>query len=124
MKDYFEHTKNPACADIPLLKIGRHFRLDNGEKVVVARDETEGEKMIHLRRKGSKVFVPEGFSAPVVMLEGSNEAAALMKMREYTNRLIPEDAAILATCDSGVTRFLLKDHPANEWMKNRLDTPA
>jgi tRNA U34 2-thiouridine synthase MnmA/TrmU len=109
LKDYFEHTKTPTWADIPLLKIGRHFRLDSGDKIVVARDQTEGEKMIHLRRNGSKVFIPEGFSAPVVVLEGSNEIAALRKMTEYTNRAIPEDATVLAMDDNGVTRFLLKE---------------
>ena len=34
-KDLFEHKKNPTINDIDLLKIGRHFRLDEETKFVV-----------------------------------------------------------------------------------------
>jgi tRNA-uridine 2-sulfurtransferase len=110
LKDYFEHTKTPSWADMALLKVGRHFRLDGGGKIVVARNQAEGEKMIHLRRKGWKAFIPEGFSAPVVLLEGTDEAAAMQKMRAYTNRPIPPDAIILVTDDNGAARFRLDEY--------------
>ncbi|MDO7726933.1 MAG: tRNA (5-methylaminomethyl-2-thiouridylate)-methyltransferase, partial [Nitrosopumilus sp.] len=42
-KDLFEHTKNPTINDIDLLKIGRHFRLDEETKFVVGRNEDENE---------------------------------------------------------------------------------
>ncbi|NIR17735.1 MAG: hypothetical protein GWN86_29065, partial [Desulfobacterales bacterium] len=39
MRDYFLYTKEPSMKDIPLLKVGRHFRLDSGDKVIVARNK-------------------------------------------------------------------------------------
>ena len=42
-KDLFEHTETPTINDIDLLKIGRHFRLDEKTKFVVGRNKDENE---------------------------------------------------------------------------------
>ena len=39
----FEHTETPTINDIDLLKIGRHFRLDEQTKLVVGRNKDENE---------------------------------------------------------------------------------
>ncbi|MGA2507504.1 MAG: hypothetical protein ABSF80_08520 [Chitinispirillaceae bacterium] len=101
LKDYFDHCEKPSCADITLLKIGRHFRMADGGEIIVARDAVEGEKIVGLRRPGGTVLVPVKFSAPVVMFTGSNIAAAALKMAEYTNHKIPDDAEIFVADDEG-----------------------
>lgn len=101
LKDYFDHCSKPSCADIPLLKIGRHFRMDDGGKVIVARDAAEGEKLVGLRRPGVTVLVPVKFSAPVVMFTGANKTAAKAKMAEYTNHRIPDYAEVMMVDDNG-----------------------
>lgn len=41
LRDYFDHTERPHMRDISLLKIGRHFRLVDGGKIIVARNQQE-----------------------------------------------------------------------------------
>jgi len=40
-KDLFSHTETPSMNDIDLLKVGRHFRLDDATKLVVGRNANE-----------------------------------------------------------------------------------
>jgi len=110
LRDYFAHVTKPSCAAVPLLKIGRHFRRDSGDLIIVARDEKEGGKMVSLRPLGTKLLVPDGFSAPAVLLEGADVKSAIEKMVEFTNRAIPDNAIILLTDDQGTSRVKLKDH--------------
>ena len=80
--------------DIPLLKVGRHFRLENGDKVIVARNEQEGKTLKNICPDTDHLFSPVNFSGPVVVLQGTSLEAAVEKMMEYTKRKISEDARI------------------------------
>jgi hypothetical protein len=113
LKDYFEHTTRPSSSDMPLLRVGRHFRLENGDEIVVARDETEGDKLMRFRRPGSKVFIPQAFSAPVVLLRGSNKNAVIENMKKFTNHPIPADATVLCRDDSGDSTCSLDELTSN-----------
>jgi hypothetical protein len=53
LKQYFGAEDAPSIADMRLLKIGRHFRLSNGDWVIVARDDREGLKLLELRGRGA-----------------------------------------------------------------------
>lgn len=44
--------------DVRLLKIGRHFRLNDTAKLVVGRDEKENEKLLNLSRQNDYIFMP------------------------------------------------------------------
>jgi hypothetical protein len=109
IKDYLDSVDNPLCADIPLLKVGRHFKLENGDRIVVARDDREGLGLLRLRQNGSTILAPLNFSAPVVLLQGSDKAYALQKMKEYTKRKIAEDALIQVVDDTSDTTFLFSE---------------
>ena len=76
--------------DISLLKIGRHFRLTNGDKVVVGHDEFECERLSRLCHEEDHLLVPINFSGPTVILQGSSFETAVDKMLEYTNRSLPK----------------------------------
>jgi tRNA-specific 2-thiouridylase len=109
LRDYFRHTEKPAVGDMALLRTGRHFRMENGDKIVVARDRQEGEKLIGLKRRGLKILEPDGFSAPVVALEGTDIRSALEKMKAYTNHaILPEYRVILHEGDAA-SFILFKD---------------
>lgn len=94
MRDYFTFTETPSMKDIPLLKVGRHFRLGNGDKVIVARNEREGMTLKKICPKTDNLLSPVNFSGPVVVLQGTSLEAAVEKMLEYTKRKISEDARI------------------------------
>lgn len=88
MRDYFLYTERPTIRDIPLLKVGRHFRLDCGSKVIVARDEQECKILKNLCPKHDHLLVPVDFRGPSVILQGSSFQGAVEKMLKYTNRSV------------------------------------
>ena len=57
---------------IALLKIGRHFRLPGGSKLVVGRDEQENEKIERLAGDEDTVLVPDPDKGPSALLRGSD----------------------------------------------------
>jgi tRNA U34 2-thiouridine synthase MnmA/TrmU len=86
LRDYFDHEAPPSFRDIPLLKVGRHFRLLNGDKVVVARNKHEGEALKRLSRPDDTLLVPRNFSGPVVLLRGTSLDQAVEMVCTYTKR--------------------------------------
>jgi hypothetical protein len=94
---------------MPLLKFGRHFFTDNGDWLVVARDEQEGERLERMRRPDAVLFVPRNFPAPVVLLIGNDRAFAEQKMMEFTKHKVPDDAAIQMIDGTGEETCLLNE---------------
>ncbi len=94
LQEYFQHASSPTLADMPLLKIGRHFILENGGRLIVARDEREGDALVRFRRKGDRLLVPANFSGPVVLLRGNDLEAALGKIQTYSRRPLPAGAIV------------------------------
>jgi len=95
MRDYFNYTEHPSVKDIPLLKVGRHFRLDHGDKVIVARNEHESKSLIDLCRPSDHLFTPLSFSGPSVILQGTFMPAAVGKMAQFTKGPIRKTASII-----------------------------
>ena len=93
MKDYFAHVAQPSVSDIALLKVGRHFRLDNGDKVVLARDRLEGEALRRLVRPEEHLLVPD-FGAPVTLIEGTSIAQGVRMMLSY-GKAPPDGSSII-----------------------------
>ncbi|MDC1103885.1 tRNA (5-methylaminomethyl-2-thiouridylate)-methyltransferase [Nitrosopumilus sp.] len=71
-KDLFSHTKNPTINDIDLLKIGRHFRLDEKTKFIVGRNKDENEMIKAISLPGDILLEAKDFVGPVSILRGSN----------------------------------------------------
>lgn len=94
MRDYFLFAKRPSMKDIPLLKSGRHFRLESGDKVIVARDAQECKMLQNLCTESDHLLVPLDFSGPAVILQGSSLETAVEKMLQYTKRSFQENARI------------------------------
>lgn len=99
MRDYFMYADKPSVKDIPLLKVGRHFRLDNGSKVIVARNEPECKTMQNLYRQNDHLLVPVDFPGPTVILQGKDLQGALEKLTAYTKGSIGETDRIQHTFD-------------------------
>jgi len=69
VRDLFDHCAAPVMTDIHLLKVGRHFRLRDGRKVIVARNEEENRKLEALCRGKMPVYIANGFSGPSIGIE-------------------------------------------------------
>lgn len=71
-KDLFAHVETPTVNDIDLLKIGRHFRLDNKTKLIVGRNKDENDVIKALALPDDVLFVVRDHMGPVSILRGEN----------------------------------------------------
>ena len=71
-KDLFEHTETPTINDIDLLKIGRHFRLDEKTKLVVGRNKDENEIIKAIALPGDILLEVRDYVGPTSILRGGN----------------------------------------------------
>ena len=69
-KDLFAHTETPTINDIDLLKVGRHFRLDAGAKLIVGREKAENETISALAIGGDILLEAADHVGPVSMIRG------------------------------------------------------
>lgn len=94
LRDYLDHTARPRIRDIALLKIGRHFRLANGDKIIVARDQQECKMLNNLTGNDCRLLAPLNFKGPSVLLQGNALEEAVAKMLHYTSRMVPDTVRI------------------------------
>ena len=69
-KDLFRHTETPSINDIDLLKVGRHFRLERGAKLVVGRNRDENNIICALALGGDILLEVADYVGPVSLLRG------------------------------------------------------
>lgn len=74
LKEAFAHNED-SLQDMKLLRVGRHFRLDSGRKVVVGRNETENKIILNLARAEDVLLEPVDVPGPVVLIRGGGDAA-------------------------------------------------
>ncbi|HEY7585448.1 MAG TPA: hypothetical protein VH866_02945 [Candidatus Deferrimicrobiaceae bacterium] len=86
VKDLFEHCPSPDMADLNLLKVGRHFRMPDGRKVIVGRDEAENRKLESLGRGKLRIYIAEGFSGPSIGIEGTDGEAPVGLLAKFFTR--------------------------------------
>ena len=71
-KDLFSHTKTPTINDIDLLKLGRHFRLDDNAKLIVGRDKDENVMIESLALSDDVVLEAKDHVGPISLIRGTN----------------------------------------------------
>ena len=71
LRDLFLHRPDYTMADLHLLKLGRHFLIDDGLKIIVGRNQAENEQLGRLAGPGDAVFRPLDFRGPMVLAQGS-----------------------------------------------------
>jgi hypothetical protein len=71
-KDLFDHIETPTINEIDLLKIGRHFRLDEETKFVIGRNKDENEMIKALALPGDILLEAKDYVGPISILRGKN----------------------------------------------------
>lgn len=71
-KDLFSHVETPTINDIDLLKIGRHFRLDEETKLVVGRNKDENEMIKAIALPNDILLEAKDHVGPTSILRGNN----------------------------------------------------
>jgi tRNA-specific 2-thiouridylase len=74
LRDLFTYVPNYDLTDLHLLKIGRHFRLNPGIKIIVGRDKTENEQLQLMESPDAVIFRPMDFRGPTCLALGVIDA--------------------------------------------------
>jgi len=85
MRDALEHG-DPTVNDVHLLKIGRHFRLDDRTKAIVGRDESDNTKIETFARAGDKLLDCTDVPGPTTLLRGDPTEANVQTAAGLTVR--------------------------------------
>lgn len=67
LKEAFAHNED-TLRDVKVLKVGRHFRLPSGRKVIVGRNELENRVLTNLAQSDDIVIEPVEVPGPVVVV--------------------------------------------------------
>lgn len=86
LRDYFSHTELVDFTELNLLKIGRHFRVNERLKVIVGRNETENDKIAKYRKNGEWLFEARDIGSPITMLKGELDDDAIQAAASITAR--------------------------------------
>lgn len=102
-KDLFGHIETPTINDIDLLKIGRHFRLDEQTKFVVGRNKDENEMIKAIALPGDVLLEAKDHVGPISIIRGKNakeyfEFASSVTLR-YSDAPKNEQGIILIKSD-------------------------
>jgi tRNA U34 2-thiouridine synthase MnmA/TrmU len=85
--DKREHTPVESIRreELILLKVGRHFRLTPGVKIIVARDESEN-RVLERFKDGAWCFEALGCGSPLTLVEGEPDEATRRLIAAITAR--------------------------------------
>jgi len=73
LKDLFAYVPDYTFTDIELLKIGRHFRVHPGLRIILGRKREENEVIVRLAPPGATLFEPEDFRGPTAIVREGND---------------------------------------------------
>lgn len=73
LKDLLTYNKESGILDIEILKIGRHFRLSPGIKVISTRNEDEINLIKPLIKENDIVFDTSDYNGSTIVLKGTPE---------------------------------------------------
>jgi hypothetical protein len=71
VRDLFEHGPEPDAHAIELLKIGRQFRIREGVKATVGKNDADNRALLALRAPGDTLVRTHGVPGPVAIVGGA-----------------------------------------------------
>ena len=71
LQDLFEHSDKIDFNDLNMLRVGRHFRLDEHTKVIVGRHEEENDKLLKYAGKDHHILEAIDTGSPIVIYSSS-----------------------------------------------------
>jgi tRNA U34 2-thiouridine synthase MnmA/TrmU len=116
LRELLRHNPDPSLKDFHLLRVGRHFRLPSGHRVIVGRNEKENEKLVGLADGRDYLINIEGVGSPITVIsadapEGDVLAAASFCARYSDAKHLPRvEAKVSVNGDS----YMLETGPARD----------
>jgi hypothetical protein len=84
MKDLMVHNPDFSLNDVHLLKMGRHFRLSHGVKLLVGRNEEENQKIQTFAQREDVLLKVHSFPGPLSLLRGKLDQGNIEKAAAIT----------------------------------------
>jgi tRNA-specific 2-thiouridylase len=76
LRELMKRSPEFGVRDVQLLRIGRHFRLDTGEKVIVGRNQDENEKLLSMKDEADIILDVKNYPSPIAVIpDGASEEA-------------------------------------------------
>ncbi len=86
LRDLLSHTEHITFNDLNLLRLGRHFRLDNETKIIVGKDEKDNNSLENYMQEHHFHLEAIGIGSPVTLLIGNASEENLTKAAMITAR--------------------------------------
>ncbi len=86
LRDLLRHDGELRKEDVTLLRLGRHFRLSSGVKVVVGRDQKENHQLANRLRDGDHALEISGQPGPLTLVRGNARDDDLALAAAITSR--------------------------------------
>ena len=116
LKELFEDSKDPDYRDLNLLRIGRHFRVSPGSKIIVGRNIEENNKLKLIADREHYRMTVDGHGSPTTIITGLPDDETLHVAASLCARY--SDAKDLPSVKVTVSRrndsFLMEVRPADE----------
>jgi len=122
LRELLDHDPDSSTLDFQLLRIGRHFRISSGCKVIVGRDQSENEALLRLADEKSTLLRVLGHGSPLTLLRGRVDEEAILiagslcvrysdarKLGEADVKVISDAAEGLRLKVASATDFLIEE---------------
>jgi tRNA-specific 2-thiouridylase len=93
LEELFEATPSADAVEVEKLKLGRHFRLADGNKAIVGRHHQENEELQKLIRNEDIVLKQSGAPGPLTILDGGASKQDILSAAAITARYTKTGAA-------------------------------
>ncbi len=113
IRDVFDHCRVPNVRDFQLLKVGRHFRIGPGTKVIVGRNEAENQTLERMLQPGeASIRWCEG-SGPLGVVTGNRDEGLLgiaaQILLRYTKAETGAECTVKVNGEDGESRILVRN---------------
>ncbi|MDD5195639.1 MAG: tRNA 4-thiouridine(8) synthase ThiI [Candidatus Omnitrophica bacterium] len=116
IEDLLKHQEL-TCENVPLLHLGRHFRLNPDFKLVVGKDATQNEKILALAKPEDVILEPKDLPGPTALGRG--------RLDEETKKIAAQIVARYTVTDSSLVAVTVKyAHQTEEIICPALEEPA
>ena len=119
VKDIFENHPDYNMADIYLLTIGRHYRLNRNTKIIVSRNEKENIELDKYKNTADYFLVPE-FKGPSIFIKGNlndDDFQLLSSIAgRYGKTTINENKALLEKGGNTFITLTVKDKVSDDFL--------
>ena len=85
-KDLFKHIEKPTLNDTELLKVGRHFRMNNKSKLIVGRNKEENDVISSLALPDGLLLEVKDYTGPVALLYGNYDENVIQLASSIVHR--------------------------------------